>query len=666
MRLFVIGLLLFLLTGASHAQTTVNKCEQAVNLIRLIEKNHIQPLLVNDEWSKRVFKNLFDELDPLHLYFTQDDLNTFIAQQHQLDDLVKEKKHCAWLNTVSGLFKKRISDYKGWLEQAFRKSFDYTVTDQFDLAHFPPENFAASPQLLEGQRKTYLKFQILMRMYLENVADSSGKPLISYEAFARRSVLKKQLQKVIDLEREEFELYSGKAFLKAIAQAYDPHTTYMSSSENEDFNKHLSDENLSFGFSIDKNALGSFVVTDIIPGGPAWNSNAIHEGDILLSAGLPDNRELNSMDYEIEDFEDLIESATVTEAVFTIRNADGQFTKIRLVKEKVRSLENTVTGYLLKRTKKIGYIPLPSFYFNRGKASGGAAGDVAKAIIKLNKENIEGLILDLRFNGGGSINVAIDLAGIFIDFGPVTMYKETNQTLSVLKDMTRGTIYNGPLIIMVNGFSASASELLAASLQDHKRALIVGGRTYGKGTGQSIYPLAGGTTDFSKITNRKVYRINGKTYQHRGVIPDIILPDITQSRGEREADFAYALSSDSVTKKAYYTPMAMKTFTPLAEKSMDRIQQSKFFKNVEKMQFQPLKSIPLDEIGFSQYLSKPKGKPTENFQPLIVTNTVFDNSLLAVDTFWKALNEKSVKEIQESFYIQEAYNILLDYISQKK
>jgi carboxyl-terminal processing protease len=666
MRLCAVSLLLFLTAGISCAQSSGNKCEHAGSLISQIEKNHIQPLPVNDEWSERVFTNLFDQLDPLHLFFTHDDLNAFIAQQHQLDNLVKENKHCAWVSTVSEHFKKRVSEYKLRLEQLFSKSFDYTVADQFDLAHFPPENFAASTQQLEAQRKAYLKFQILMRMYLESVADSSGKPLISYEDFARKNVRKKELQKLTDLELEGFESYTSQAFLKAIALAYDPHTIYMSFSEHEDFNEGLSDENLSFGFALSENETGSFVVTDIIPGGPAWNSNAIREGDIVLNAVLPDNRDLNSMDYEIEDFEELLSSATVTEARFTLKKTDGQLINIKLVKEKVRSIENTVSGYVLKGVKKIGYIPLPSFYFDTGDVSGGAAGDVAKAIIKLNKENIEGLILDLRFNGGGSIEEARELAGIFIDFGPVVMYKQADQTVSVLKDMTRGTVYNGPVIIMVNGFSASASELLAASLQDHKRAMIVGGRTYGKGTGQRIYPLTGSSTDFAKVTLLKIYRINGKTYQHKGVIPDITLPDVTQSLGDREADFAYALSSDSVTKKAYYTPLTMKALTPLAEKSMARVQQSQSFKSIDQMQRKLLTPVPLDAAGFKQYLTRSTPDLTENSQPLTVTNTAFDNSLLALDTFRKALHEKSVKEIRESFYIQEAYNIMLDYIDLKK
>lgn len=658
-----IGFLL-ILSVSGYGQTP-NRCEHANALVTLIQKNHVQPIPVNDEWSKRVFKNLFDELDPLHVYFTQADLNSFAKQQTQLDSLVKNSKQCYWIKQVSELYKKRVTEYKLWLEQALSKPYDYNSRDQFDLNNFPAAGFSANTAALEAYRKSYLKFLLLMRMYTERIADSTGRELILYEAFARKNVRKKELQKLADIETKGFEVSAGDSFLKAIALAYDPHTTYMSKSENESFKEQLSDENLSFGFSVSEDEAGSFVVTEMIPGGPAWNSNAIHEGDILLSVLLPDRRELSTMDYELDDFTDAISSAIVTKATFTFRHTDGQLTKIELTKEKVRFVENAVSGYVLSASKKIGYIPLPSFYFDRGKTSGGAGGDVAKAIIKLNKENIEGLILDLRSNGGGSVQEAIDLAGIFIDFGPVIMYKNSDQTVSVLKDMNRGTIYNGPLIVMVNGFSASASELLASSLQDHKRALIVGGRTYGKGTGQNILPLPGSKTEFSKITTMKIYRINGKTYQHRGVIPDIVLPDVTQSLGEREEDYVYALLSDSVSKKAYYTPLAMKTFTPLAEKSRLRVEQSAAFSRVRKLQNNLLKPIPLDQAGFYEYIRRPDNTDIQNEGTLTVTNTAFDNSLYAVDAFRKALNEKSVKEIRQSFYIQEAYNIMLDYISQK-
>lgn len=664
MRWGLVGLLVIFFSVVAYGQTT-NRCERANALITLIQKNHVQAIPVNDEWSKRVFNNFFDELDPQHLYFTQKDLDTFYSQKTQLDSLVKINKHCAWVSSVGELFKQRAADYKIWLEQAFSKSFDYAARDQFDLANFPSKGFSTSPQALDSYRKSYLKFLILMRMYVERVADSSARELLSYETFARKNIRKKELQKLVEIADTGFDAYTSNAFLKAIALAYDPHTTYMSESENESFNEQLSDENLSFGFSVSENQTGSFVVSEMIPGGPAWNSNAIREGDILLSVSLPDNRELHTMDYEIDDFMAAITSPTISKATFTFRHTDGELTKIELTKEKLRSLENTVSGYVLKGSKKIGYIPLPSFYFDRGKASGGAAGDVAKAIIKLNKENIEGLILDLRSNGGGSVEEAIDLAGIFIDFGPVIMYKNSDQSVSVLKDMNRGTIYNGPLIVMVNGFSASASELLASSLQDHKRALIVGGRTHGKGTGQHVVPLPGSTTEFAKITSVKIFRINGKTFQHRGVIPDILLPDVTQSLGDREENYTYALPSDSVTKKAYYTPLAMKTFTPLAEKSMKRVEQSPAFLGVKKLQANLLQPVPLDPAGFIQYISRPDRVENEDHGTFTVTNPGFDNPLFAVDGFSKALHEKSVKEIGESFYIQEAYNILIDYILQK-
>jgi carboxyl-terminal processing protease len=664
MRWGALALLLILFSVNSYGQSG-NRCERANVLIRLIQKNHVQPIPVEDEWSIRVFNNMFDQLDPKHLYFTQQDLDSFSKQRIQLDSLVTNNKHCAWIATVSDLFKKRVSDYKLWLEQALSKPFDYRQREQFDLENFPSRDFCTTSQALHAYRKSYLKFLMLMRMYVEQMADSSGGELTSYENFARKNIGKKELQKLSDIERKGFEAYTGELFLKAIALAYDPHTTYMSDSEYETFNQQLSDESLSFGFSLAENGTGSFEVSDIIPGGPAWNSNAVREGDILLSVLLVDNRDLHAMDYDLGDFKDAIASPSITKATFTFRHANGQFINVELVKEKIRSVENTVSGYVLKGVKKIGFIPLPSFYFDRGKASGGAAGDVAKAIIKLKKENIEGLILDLRFNGGGSIEEAIDLAGIFIDFGPVIMLKNPDQSIAVLKDMTRGTIYNGPLIVLVNGFSASASELLASSLQDHKRALIVGGRTHGKGTGQHVLPLAGSTTEFSKITSLKVYRINGKTFQHRGVIPDIVLPDVTQSLGDREEDYPNALPSDSVSKKTYYTPLAMKAFTPLAEKSMARIAQSPAFQGIQKFQQNFPKPIPLDIAGFYEYVKRPDTVWAENQQPLTVTNTAFDDSLLALDAFRQALSEKSVQEIRQSIYIQEAYNIMVDYILQK-
>jgi carboxyl-terminal processing protease len=667
MRVYSIGVVLLLTSRLGFAQIETQRCSHANNLIQLIEQKHIQPLPLSDEWSERVFNNLFIELDPLNLYFIQEDLDQFTAQEHQLDDLVKSNKHCAWLSTVSQLLKKRTSDYKTWLEQSLGKPFDYTVAEKFDVVNFPPEEVAESAQQLDTQRKSYLKFQILMRMYLESVADSSGKPILTYESLARKNIKAKELKKIADLEERSFENHTSTSFLKAIALAYDPHTTYMSASENDDFNALLSDQNFSFGFSLDENEAGSFLVKDIIPGGPAWNSNAVREGDILLSVELPDKRMLNAMDYELEDLLELIESASVEEVWFTLKKAGGQLTKIKLVKEKVRSIENTVSGYVLKGTKKIGYIPLPSFYFDwKKESSGGCANDVAKAIIKLNKENIDGLILDLRFNGGGSIDEARDLAGIFIDFGPVIMYKQSGQPVLVLKDSNKGTIYNGPLIIMINGFSASASELLASSLQDHKRALIVGGRTYGKGTGQDIFRMPGGSKDFAKVTLLKIYRINGRTFQHKGVIPDVPLPDITQHLGDRETDYPYALSSDSVTKKAYYAPAVMPALTSLLEKSKARVDASEAFSGVNKLQVSIQQPIPLDEVGFKNFFGKPRVSAHNGNSQLTVSNTTFDASLLAMDAFRKALNEKSVKEIRESFYIQEAYEIMLDYISLKK
>lgn len=649
-------------------QVRAQRCAHANNLVQTIQKNHVQPIATDNRWSLRVFNGFFNELDPYHLYFTQLDTAQFTAQRTELDDLVHNQEQCKWTASVTELFKKRIAEYKLWLEQSLSKPYNYQVADQFDGYNFPPEAFSPNTSALEVNRIAYFKFLILNRMFAESLADSAKASLLVFEELARKKVKVRELQKIADLEGKGFSNYADDAFLQAIAKAFDPHTNYMSVTDHENFKDHLRDETLSFGFSLGESESGLYRIENVLPGGPAWNSNNFQEGDFLLAFETPAKGTLSSMDYELDDLEDLISSNEIQEATFTLRKTDGQIQKVTLRKEKMRSIENTVSGYVLKGSKTIGYIPLPSFYFSRNETSqGGCASDVASAIIKLNKEKIEGLILDLRFNGGGSMDEARELAGIFIDFGPIIMVQDAKSPVAVLKDSNKGTIYNGPLMIMVNGFSASASELLASSLQDYKRALIVGGHTFGKGTGQSVLPLPSGGTNFAKVTTLKIYRINGKTYQHKGVTPDISLPDITQFLDRREANYPTALPGDSIPKKAYYTPAPQPAFTTLAEKSKQRVQQSAQFKNIELWQHQLIKPIPLDVAGFTTYASGfALNKKSDPLALLTIHNTSFDNSLLAFDPFRKTLNEKSIQQLRESFYIQEAYNIMLDYISLTK
>jgi carboxyl-terminal processing protease len=375
--------------------------------------------------------------------------------------------------------------------------------------------------------------------------------------------------------------------------------------------------------------------------------------------------------YEIDELEHDLNAANKSEVTLTIKGINGQIKTVSLTKGKIELNENTIKSFLLKGTKSIGYISLPGFYTQfEDHSNKGCANDIARELIKLKKEKIDGLILDLRFNGGGSLYEALSLAGIFIDAGPVALMQETGQPVVTLKDLNRGTIYDGPLVIMVNGFSASASELVSAVLQDLNRAIIVGKQTYGKATGQVIMPIDKNSPERSgylKVTNERIYRITGKSLQKKGVSPDIFMPDFLESITERERDFASALNADSVVKKSYYTPLPSLPIAELSVKSKTRIATAKSFASIQQAENIFSQSIPLQLKEFAQYnqaldtLMESLGKLTQQNLYQVQQNR-FDNSLLSIDDHKREINEEVLKEIQHSVFIEEAYLILLDYL----
>jgi len=650
----------------------LNACQKAERFVTKLKQHHVHPLQVDDQWSQRVFDNFFVTLDPARIYFTVEDIQKLKDQSTTLDNLILNSKSCAFVDLVGTLFKKKIQDYNTWVERNLSKSFNYDESGFFDAIRIHSHTFAPITRDLEVRWKQYLKYQILIRMNQESLADTTDQTLITFEKTAREKIKNREQQNCKGILEDDFENHVVHSFLQAIATAYDPHTMYYSFEETEEFKTSISPSKLSFGFGLIEDELGSIHVTSIVPGGPAWNSNGVHDDDLLISIETSDKPLMNAMDYSIDELEDWIDSYSISQATFTLKKTDGQISQVTLIKEKIESVENTVSGIVLKGARNIGYISLPSFYFDwkNQTNTNGCANDVAKAIIKLNKEKIEGLILDLRFNGGGSLNEALGLAGIFIDYGPFATYSEAGQQLITLKDQNKGTIYNGPLMLMVNGFSASASELLAATLQDYNRALIVGSRTFGKATGQDIYPMVKPVNessatkgDYAKITMLKIYRINGKSFQHKGVIPHIPVPDITDMFDLRESEYAYALPSDSIAKKLFYTSFQNLPANILREKSNARINQSSSFQKIDSLRKTLSAPIPVDLKGFSNYLSEIENSAFDHTTIFSARNTNFDNPLLNLDSFKKTMNDVLLSEIETSMYIQEAYQIMIDYLT---
>lgn len=457
-----------------------------------------------------------------------------------------------------------------------------------------------------------------------------------------------------------FEQYMASLYGDAIANLFDPHTEYMPKEEKEEFESSLSTEGSFFGFALEENDDDQLEITRIMPGSPAWKTGELNAGDVIVSAGWEGKTPVDITD-GAEELHKMLSVPGDQKLVVKVRKANGVVTTTSLSREKMENEENNVRAYVLKGTKNIGYIYLPDFYTAMGGTGGSCANDVAKAVVKLKKENIEGLVLDVRYNGGGSLTEALDMAGIFIDAGPLAMIREKDGKVMSLKDQNRGTIYNGPMTLLVNGQSASASELLGAVLQDYNRAIVVGSRSFGKGSAQQIFPLdTTGTLlnepeyGFVKVTIAKFYRVNGTTTQFSGVSPDIALPDIFDGLDYHEGALPNALSADSIPRNMYYKPLPVMPLSELAAKSKARVGASTQFTAVAR-QVAAMKSKSPDQL-------KPLELPSVSKTFTVDINS-FDAATVAGSAYYKDIDARWKDRISRDIYVEEAYNILNDLLT---
>lgn len=458
-----------------------------------------------------------------------------------------------------------------------------------------------------------------------------------------------------------FEKYVASLYADVIANQFDPHTEYMPLEEKEEFESSLSTEGKFFGFALEENDNNEVEITRIMPGSAAWKTGELNAGDIIVSAGWE-----GTTPVDIKDGSDQLSKMLAVpgdkKLVVKVKKANGIEKTTSLSREKIENEENNVRAYVLKGSKNIGYIYLPDFYTEHAGSGGSSANDVAKAVVKLKKENIEGLIMDVRYNGGGSLTEALDMAGIFIDAGPLAMIREKGGKITSLKDQNRGTIYNGPMTLLVNGQSASASELLGAVLQDYNRAIIVGSRSFGKGSAQQIFPLDTNGTQlnidpqlgFVKITTGKFYRVNGGTTQYNGVKPDISLPDIFDVLDYHEAALPFALPADTIARNQYYKPLPLLPIEMLVSKSRARVNESLQFAAIIKQ----MAAIKKDNPAAAKPVDIPP--PSKLFS---VNINSFDAETAARSAYHAEIDGQWKQRISTDVYIEEAFNILNDYIT---
>lgn len=702
-------LVIALLVGAYWPISQQNSDKEALLMNAILtglNQLHFNPLEIDDDLSGKVYDLYLQRLDGGKLYFTQEDVHQMEKYRYLLDDEARAGTY-EFFTLSTRLLDAAMEETQAYYREILSKPFDFDREELFELDG-EKKNWAANDVELKEYWREYLKYEVLRDLYrsLENQQKArkkaeAGEELEESEAElleesfeeleeeAREDVMEdfdSRYKRMEKLRREDWLT----TYLNSFTNVYDPHTGYMKPKDKEDFDINMSGTLEGIGARLSQK--DDYVqVVEIIPGGPAWKQKSLEANDLILEVAQGEEESVNVVGMRVDDAVKLIRGKKGTEVRLTVKKADGTIEIIPIVRDVVIIDEGYVKSVMLdyrNEISKIGYIKLPSFYadFNRlgGRSS---ADDMAKELDKLQEEGAQGIILDLRRNGGGALNDAVEMTGLFIEEGPVVQVKARRGNARVYRDKDPRVQYGGPLIVLVDNFSASASEILAGALQDYGRAVLVGSSsTYGKGTVQRFFDLdraLNGHPEVKplgqiKLTIQKFYRIDGGSNQLRGIIPDIILPDkyMFMTLGEKDNEYPLGWSeidpvpfSQSVTDLYY--------LDKLKKKSETRVKKSEVFQRIEEnalrlKQQSDLTSYPLkleQYQAFRQVRKEEADKYKDLFQEiegLEIANLQADLDYINMDESRQARNEDWIKSVSKDAYIKEALMIMQDMMALEK
>ncbi|MFV8341905.1 S41 family peptidase [Flavobacterium sp. XS2P39] len=669
-----ISLVLFLTTFSLFGQNDAKTCEILSKINALIQREHINPKPVDDSLSVFVFDRFIDELDPSRNVFLKSEYD-ILSQKYRLniDNFIKDRD-CTFLTAISSVYKKDILRNKAILEKIDKETIDYHLKDtiRFYKKAFPI--YLQDNQAEKVWRKK-IRYEILDAIVqVSKNLDSIKTNFNTLALHSKSTIIQNELCRINSILQNESGLQES--LYNHFCSYFDPHTAYFSDDSKSSFVASLSKEHLSLGLNVSLNEKSEIIVAELDPNGPAFLTGKIKKGDQIISISNLKETLLVSCT-SLESISNMILSEANKNIVLTLRRNSGKSFEVLVEKQVIKDEENTVYSFIVEKEIKIGYIKIPSFYSDfEGNGGKGCAQDVAKEIIKLQKDKIEGLVIDLVDNGGGSMEEAIKLAGMFIDNGPISVVIDNKKVQATIEDPYKGMIYKDPIVILINGNSASASEFFASVLQDYHRALLIGSTTLGKATMQTIVPLAENDTEnFVKVTVNKFYRITGKSHQSLGVFPNIALPEIYETIFPKENDFPTAFKNDSITTFFKFTTYAKSNLIEkVVENSRLRIVNNDYFnaiksinKRIEDLVNQPKKAIPLtlDMVFEEQNKVTDLWEDINSFDSgsidLNVYNSNLNKFLLAIHPSEKTNNQFQLNALKTNHYLNEAITIIEDF-----
>ena len=675
-----LGFVAFKAIGPTEKDETLMKV-----MVQGLNNSHYAPYELNDDFSQRVWDLHIKRLDPSKRYFTKADIAALSAYKTLIDDEVREGDY-TYFDKAEDLFTMRMAMVKNFYKEILTQRFDFNEKEVIELE--PEEmEYAANEAALKDRWRKLLKWNVLSRVVTELENQESGKAkgeiktIEQLEEEARVKVMKQYddwSHRMDKLDRND----RRDGFLNAIANTYDPHTGYFPPEDKANFDIQMSGKFEGIGATL-QDKEGYIEVSAIVPGSASYRQGELEQGDVILKVAQGAAEPVDIVDMAIDDAVKLIRGPKGSEVRLTVRKADGSTKIISIFRDTV-ILEETYAKSAVVKSKQIpqgfGYIKLPKFYADFSDRTGrNCATDVAMEIEKLKKQNIKGLVIDLRNNGGGSLADVVKMAGLFIEKGPIVQVRSRYGSPQVLEDTDPRVQYDGPLVILVNSGSASASEILAAAMQDYKRGLIVGTPTYGKGTVQRFIDLDNfvqGNTDALKplgqikMTTQKFYRINGGATQLRGVTPDISLPDayVYIDRGEREEE--YTMPWDEIAAVPYKVGnLSANDYKHLREESSSRVSKDPVFvkvdENAKRLKTQrdmKTRSLQIDEYrAFEKQLKEENERYKELFKPIPGMEAIAlpeDIAALNGDTVRVRMSNDWLNAIKKDKYLDEVASLL--------
>ncbi|MEM9000167.1 MAG: carboxy terminal-processing peptidase [Bacteroidota bacterium] len=716
---FTLALLVILVAVASCSFTnksfeTNDKDKLLLDLITyVLEKGHYEPKDINDSFSSNIFDDFIDVIDPTKRYFLESDVKEFEKYRFQIDDQIKNTE-ITFFNLVYHRLIKRMAEAEEIYKEILDSPFDYTVNESINI-DYREEPFAANKKQLKERWRKQLKYNTL-GVYDNKITDivqetagytknsPDGKPAdmasagvrpqpinltnhqkigdvtIAEVEVASRETTKKTLDEffdfVHDLERKDWFVQ----YINTIVDEFDPHTFYFAPDDKDKFDISMSGKFEGIGARLQKKPEGARIV-EIISGGPIWRDQSLEVGDEILKVGQDGEEPIDIVGMRLDDAIKLIKGPKGTVVDLTVRRVDGTIEEVSITRDVVMLEESYAKSATVKKGEhKYGIINLPKFYVDfEDYSERNAATDVAKEVERLKEESIEGLILDLRDNGGGSLKTVVEMAGLFIKDGPIVQVRSSGKRKEVHEDKDERIQWEGPLVILVNELSASASEILAAAMQDYKRAIVIGSKqTFGKGTVQNVIPLDNivrsnehGNLGAIKLTTQKFYRINGGSTQLEGVKSDIVVPDRYSYIDLGERDQQNPLGWDKITPADYEVWNGYIDFEATIANSKKRMENNLQIKLIEE-NAQWLKEQQNEtkvSLNYEDYkVDEEKAKSRSNYfkslseydSKLTFESLKYETDLFTKDSVLREKRNRWHKDLARDIYVEEAVNVLQD------